>query len=106
MYVAEHRRLVGFWLEWGWVGDVSNLAYSKHEGISDFFGEWSSLRFRGVYRFVPNVGGMSGVVGWPSANTDTFLIACRNLKFGVGNKGIKGFVPLDEKPGVVDEFKG
>jgi hypothetical protein len=87
-------------------GDVSNLAYSKGEGVSDFFEKWGSFRCRGVYRFIPNIGGMSGVVGWPSANTNTFLIARRDLKFGVGNKGIEDFIPPDEEPGVIDKFKG
>jgi hypothetical protein len=26
---TERRGLMGLWLEWGWIGDVSNLAYSK-----------------------------------------------------------------------------
>jgi hypothetical protein len=59
-----------------------------------------------VYGFVPNVGGMSGIVWWPSANTNTFLVSSRDLKFGVSDKGIEGFVPPDKKPGVIDKFKG
>jgi hypothetical protein len=106
MNAIEPRGLAGFWLEWGWVGDVSNLTYSKREGVSNFFEEWGSFWFRGVYRFVPNIGGMSGVMGWPSVNTDMFLIACRDLKFRVSDKGVKGFVPPDEEPRVVDKFKG
>jgi hypothetical protein len=106
MDVAEHRGLVGFWMEWGWIGDVSNLTYSKHEGVSNFFTKQGGFGFRGVCRFVPNVGGMSGVVGWPNSNTDTFLITHRDLKFRVGDKGVKGFIPPNEKPGVVNEFKG
>jgi hypothetical protein len=49
---------------------------------------------------------MSRVVRWPSVNTNVFLIAHRDLKFRVGDKGVKGFVPPDKEPGVVDEFKG
>jgi hypothetical protein len=30
----------------------------------------------------------------------------RDFKFGVGNKGVEGFVPPDEEPGVIDEFEG
>jgi hypothetical protein len=85
---------------------VSNLAYSECEGVSDFFRKQGVVRFRGVYRFVPNIGGMSGVVGWPSVNTNTFLIARGDLKFRVSDKGVKVFVPPDEEPRVVDEFKG
>jgi hypothetical protein len=36
MDVLKRRGLVGFWMEWGWIRDVSNLAYSKHEGVSNF----------------------------------------------------------------------
>jgi hypothetical protein len=93
-------------MEWGWIGDVSNLTYSEREGVGDFFEKWGGFRFRGVYRFIPNVGGMSGVMSWPSANTDMFLITCRDLKFRVSDKGVKGFVPPDKEPRVVDEFKG
>jgi hypothetical protein len=103
---TKHRWLAGFWLEWGWVGDVSNLAYSKREGVSDFFEEWGSFRFRGVYRFILNIGGVSRVMGWPSVNTDMFLITHRDLKFRIGNKCVKGLILPDKEPGVVDEFKG
>jgi hypothetical protein len=103
---TECRGVTGFWLERGWVRDVSNLAYSKHEGVSDFFSEWGGFGFRGVYRFVLNVGGVSGVVRWPNMNTNVFLIACGDLKFRVGDKCIKSFVPPDEEPGIVDEFEG
>jgi hypothetical protein len=106
MNVTECRGVTGFWLERGWVRDVSNLTYSKREGVSDLFSEWSSFGFRGVYRFILNVGGVSRVVRWPNTNTNAFLIACRDLKFGVGDKGVEGFVPPDEEPGIVDEFEG
>jgi hypothetical protein len=103
---AEYRRLAQFWLEWGWIRDMSNLAYSKHEGVSNFFGKWGGFGFGGVYWCICDVGGMSGVVGWPSVNTNSLLVSCRDLKFGVSDKGVKGVVPPDKKPGVVDKFKG
>jgi hypothetical protein len=49
---------------------------------------------------------MSGIVGRPNANTNALLISCRDFKFGVSYEGVEGFVPPDEEPGVVDEFKG
>jgi hypothetical protein len=103
---AECGRLTWFWLEWGWVRDMSNLAYSKHEGVGNSFKKWGGFRFRGVYGCVYDVGGMSGVVGWPNTDTNSFLVSCRDLKFGVGNKGVKGVVPLDKEPGVVDKLEG
>jgi hypothetical protein len=81
MDAAERRGLVRFWMEWGWIRDVGNFAYSKREGISDFFGKWGGFWVRGVYGFVPNIRGMSGVVGWPCSNTNTFLITGGDLKF-------------------------
>jgi hypothetical protein len=84
---------------------VSNLAYSKCEGVSDFFEEWGSSGFRGVYRFVLNIGEVSRVVGWPSANTNTFLITSRDFKFGVGDKGVESFILPDKEPGIVDKLK-
>jgi hypothetical protein len=106
MDLAKRRGLVGFWLEWGQVRDMSNLAYSEREGISDLFRKRCGFRCRGVYRFIPDVRGMPGVMGWPNTNTDTLLIACRDLKFRVSDKGVEGFVPPDEEPGVIDKFKG
>jgi hypothetical protein len=93
-------------MEWSWVWDVSDFTYSKHEGVSDFFRKWGGSRFRGVYSFIPNIGGISGIVGWPSTNTNTFLIAHRDLEFGVSNECVKGLIPPDKEPGIVDEFKG
>jgi hypothetical protein len=55
MDVSECRGLVGFWMEWGWIGDVSNLAYSKHKGVSDFFKKWGGFWLWRVYGFIPNV---------------------------------------------------
>jgi hypothetical protein len=102
----ERRWLAGFWMEWSWIGDVSNLAYSKREGVSDFFRKQGSFRCRGVYKFVPDVRWMSGVMGWPSTNTDMLLIAHRDLKFGISDKGVEGFISLDEEPRVIDKLKG
>jgi hypothetical protein len=49
---------------------------------------------------------MVGVVGWPNTNTNSFLVAHRDFKFGICDKGVKGFIPMDEEPRVVDEFEG
>jgi hypothetical protein len=102
----KRRWLVGFGLEWSWIGDVSNLAYSKHKGISDFCEELGSFGFRGAYWFVLNVRGVPRVVGWPSMDTYAFLIARRDFKFRIGNKHIEGFVLPDKEPRVVDKLKG
>jgi hypothetical protein len=59
-----------------------------------------------VYWFVLDVGGMSGIVRWPNVNANSFLVACRDLKFGVSDKGVECVIPPDEEPGVVDKFKG
>jgi hypothetical protein len=103
---VECGGLTWFWLEWGWIRDMSNLTYSKREGVSDFFRKWGGSWCGGVFRLVPNVGGVSGVVRWPNANANALLVAYQDFKFGVGNKGVKSFVPPDEEPGVVDEFEG
>jgi hypothetical protein len=63
MDVAECGGLAQFWLEWGWIRDMSNLAYSKCEGVGNFFSEWGGFGFGGVYWCVYDVGGMSGVMG-------------------------------------------
>jgi hypothetical protein len=34
------------------------------------------------------------------------LITSRDLKFGVGDKGVESFIPPDKEPGVIDKFKG
>jgi hypothetical protein len=104
--VTERRGLVRFWLEQDWIGNVSNLAYSKREGVGNFFSKWGGSGFGGVYWFICDVGGMLGVVGWPNANTNSFLVAHRDLKFGVSDKGIEGVIPPDEEPRVIDEFEG
>jgi hypothetical protein len=103
---TERRGLVRFRLEWGWIGDMGNLAYSKHKGVGDFFSERGFFRFGGVYWLVCDIRGVSGVMGWPNSDTNSFLVSCRDLKLGVGDKGIESVVPPDKKPGVVDEFKG
>jgi hypothetical protein len=106
METTECGRLARFWLEWGWVRDVGNFTYPKREGVSDFFSEWGGVWFRRVYRLVLDVGGVSWIVAWPSLNTNTFLIPCGDFEFGVGDEGVKGFVPPDEEPGVIDKFEG
>ena len=45
-------------------------------------------------------------MGRPNANTDAFLVPCGDFKFGVGDEGVKGLVPTDEEPRVIDKFKG
>jgi hypothetical protein len=102
----EHGGLARFWLEWGQIGDVSDFAYSKRKSVDNFFGEWGSFGFRGVYWFVCDVRGVSGVVGWPNSNTNSFLVTRGDFKFRVGDKGVKSFVPPDEEPGIIDEFEG
>jgi hypothetical protein len=85
---------------------MGNLAYSQCKGVGNFFGKRGVFRCRGMYWFVCNVGGVSGVVGWPNANTNSLLISSRDFKFGVGDEGVKGVIPPDKKPGVVDKFEG
>ena len=102
---AKRRWLTWFWVKWGWIGDLSNFAYAKRKCVSDFCREWGVVGFGGVYWFV-NVRWVLGIVGRPSVNTNAFLVSCGDFKFGVGNEGVKGLVPPDEKPGVIDEFKG
>jgi hypothetical protein len=43
MDMSECRGLAGFWVKWGWIGDMGNLAHSKREGVCDFFGKWGSV---------------------------------------------------------------
>jgi hypothetical protein len=59
-----------------------------------------------VCRFVLDVRWMSGVVGWPNSNTNSFLVSRRDFKLRISDKGVKCVVPPDEEPGVIDEFKG
>jgi hypothetical protein len=47
-----------------------------------------------------------GIVERPNVNADAFLIPGGDFKFGVSYEGVEGFVPTDEEPRVVDEFKG
>jgi hypothetical protein len=103
---TKRRGLMRFWLDWGWIGDMSNVTYAKREGVGDFFGKWGAFRFRGVYRFVLDIGGVSGVMGWPNSNTNSFLVAHGDLKLRVSDKGIECVIPPDEEPRVVDEFEG
>jgi hypothetical protein len=103
---AKRRGLTGFWLKWCRIGDVSNCAYTKRKCVGDFFGKWGGFGSGGVYWFVCDVGGMSGIVGWPNADANSFLISCGDLKFRIGHKGIKGVIPPDKEPGVIDELEG
>jgi hypothetical protein len=102
----KHRRLTRFWLKQGRIRDVSDFAYSKRKGVGSFFGKWGDFGPRGVYGFVLDIGGMSGIVGWPNTYSNLLLVTCRDLKFRVSDKGVKGVVPPDKEPGVVDKFKG
>jgi hypothetical protein len=49
---------------------------------------------------------VSGIVERPNANSNALLVSYGDLKFGVGYEGVKGLIPPDKKPGVVDKFKG
>jgi hypothetical protein len=102
----KRRWLTGFWVKWGWIRDMSNFAYTKRKCVGDFFSEWGGFGFRGVYGFVNNVRRVSGIVARPDVNTNALLVSCRDFKFGVGYEGVKGFVPPNEEPGIVDKFKG
>jgi hypothetical protein len=106
MNAMKRRGLTRFWLEWGRIGDASNFTESKFESVSDFFGEWGSSGFRGVYRFILDVRGMLGVMGWPNLNANSFLVSSGDLKLGISDKGIECVIPPDEEPGVIDEFEG
>jgi hypothetical protein len=106
MNSMKHRGLARFGLERGWIGDVSNLAYSKCEGVGNFFGKWGGFGFGGVYWCICDVGGMSQVMSWPNTDTNSFLVTCGDLKFGVSDKGVEGVIPLDEEPQVVDKLEG
>jgi hypothetical protein len=106
MDAMKRRGLTGFWLERGWIGDLSNCTYAKCKHISDYFSKWGGFGFRGVYWFVCDVSWVSGIVGWPDTNTNSLLVSCRDFKFRIGNKGVKSLVPTDEEPRVIDKFKG
>jgi hypothetical protein len=49
---------------------------------------------------------VSGVVERPDMNTNVLLVSHGDFKFGVGYEHVKGFVPTDEEPRVIDELKG
>jgi hypothetical protein len=103
---SKRRWSAGFWVKRGWVRDVSNFAYTKRECVGDFFKEWGSFRCRRVGWFVNYVRWVSGILARPHANADAFLVSGGDFKFGVGDESVKGFVPTDEEPRVVDKFKG
>jgi hypothetical protein len=106
MDAAKRRGLAGFQLKWGWIWDVGNFAYTERECISDFFGKWGCFRFRRAHWLVCDIRWVLGVMTWPNANTNSLLVTCRDLEFGVGYEGVESFIPLDEEPRVVDEFEG
>jgi hypothetical protein len=85
---------------------MSDFAYTKRECVGDFFKEWGGFGFRGVYWFISDVCWVSRIMGGPNVNTNALLVYCRDLELGVSDKGVKGLVPPDEEPRVVDEFKG
>jgi hypothetical protein len=103
---AKGGWLTRFWVKRGWIRDVGDLAYTKRKCVSDFCREWGCIGFRGVYWFVDDVGWVSGIVGRPNANTNAFLVSCGDLKFGVSYESVKGFVPPNEEPRIIDEFEG
>jgi hypothetical protein len=103
---SKRRWLAWFWVKRGWIRDVSYFAYPKRKCVGDFCREWGCVGFWGVYWFVNDVRWVSGIVGRPNADTDAFLVSCGDLEFGVSYESIKGFVPMDEEPRVIDEFKG
>jgi hypothetical protein len=47
-----------------------------------------------------------GIVGRPNANTNALLVSCGDFELGVSYERVKGFVPTDKEPRVVDKFKG
>jgi hypothetical protein len=47
---------------------------------------------------------MSRVIRTPDVDTNSFLVVSWDLKFGVGDKGVKALIPPDEEPRVVDEL--
>jgi hypothetical protein len=103
---SKYRGSTRFWLEWGWIRDVRNFAYTKRKCVSDFFGEWGGFGFRGVYWFVCDVGWMSRIMVWPNVNANSLLVTCRDFEFGISYEGVESLVLTDEEPQVVDEFEG
>jgi hypothetical protein len=93
-------------VKWGRIRDLGNFTYTERKCVRDFFRKWGSVRFRGMYWLVNDVRWMSGIVGRPNVNTNAFLVSCGDFKFGVGDEGVKGLVPTDEEPRVIDKFKG
>jgi hypothetical protein len=103
---SKRRGLTGFWLERGWIRDMGNFTYTKRKCISNFFMEWGGFGFRRVYWFIGDVQWVLWIVGRPNTNANALLVACRDFKFGVGYESVKGLVPMNKKPRVVDELKG
>jgi hypothetical protein len=76
---VEHGGLTWFWLKRCWVRNMRNLTYAKREGVGNFFREWGGFGFRGVYWFGCDIGGMSGIMGWPNMDTNPLLVYCRDF---------------------------
>jgi hypothetical protein len=106
MDASKCRGLAGFWVKRGQIRDMGNFAYTERKCVGDLFSEWGGFRFRGVYWVVSDISWVSGIVEGPNANANALLVSCRDFKFGVGYEGVKGLVPTNEEPGVVDELKG
>jgi hypothetical protein len=108
LFVDASKRggLARFGVKWGWIRDMGDCAYAKRKCVGDVLSKWGGFGFRGMYWFVSDVRGVSGIVGRPNVNADALLVSCRDFKFGVSYKGVEGLVPTNEEPGVVDELKG
>jgi hypothetical protein len=106
MDAVKHRWLMWFWVKRGRVGDASNFTYTKCKCVGNSFRKWGGIGFGGVYWFVNDVWWVSGIVGRPNANTNALLVSGGDFEFGVSYKCVKGLVPADEEPRVVDKFKG
>jgi hypothetical protein len=52
---SKRRGSMRFWLEWGWIRDVYNFAYTKRKCVGGFFGEWGGSECRGMFWFVYDV---------------------------------------------------
>jgi hypothetical protein len=88
MDTMKRRGLLRFWDKWLWIRDVSYLAQSKCEGVCDFFLKLGSFWIGGVCQFYLNIRGVSGVMWWPGANTNSLLVGSGDFEFRVGDKGI------------------
>jgi hypothetical protein len=76
---AKRGWLARFWLKRGRIRDMGDLTDSKGDSVGDFFCKGGSIGFWGVYWFILNVGQVSGVMRWPSANTNALLVSGRDF---------------------------